>query len=110
VAIYVRAEQRELAADLDAWLLTQEASGVLGRMRARYLGSGAAAPTALPVQALLAATAERLALMPLVGAAKQRAGMPIDDAAQAAWRMTMAAAQSNASPMPSWRSARAQRT
>ena len=93
VAIYVRAEQRELAADLDAWLLAQEAGGALGRMRARYLGSGAAEPTALPVQGLLAATAERLALMPLVGAAKQRAGMPIDDAAQEARVLAAARAQ-----------------
>jgi cyclohexadienyl dehydratase len=82
VAIYVRADNPQLAARLDAWLIAQEQSGELGALRARYLGPGAEEPTALPVQALLAATAERLALMPLVAAAKQREGKPVEDIAQ----------------------------
>jgi len=84
VAIYVRADRPKLAARLDAWLLAQESSGALGSLRARDLGPGAGEPTALPVQALLAATAERLALMPWVAAAKQREGKPIEDLAQEA--------------------------
>src|SRR5262249_43655953 len=39
---------------------------------------------ATPLDALLAATAERLALMPLVAAAKQRAGAAVEDRAQEA--------------------------
>ncbi|HVG62393.1 MAG TPA: transporter substrate-binding domain-containing protein [Hyalangium sp.] len=82
VALYVHADNPQLAAQLDAWLIGQEQSGELGALRARYLGPGAEEPTALPLQALLAATAERLALMPLVAAAKQRAGKPVEDTAQ----------------------------
>jgi cyclohexadienyl dehydratase len=84
VALYVRPDQPQLAAQLDAWLMAQEESGALGRLRARYLGPGAAGATARPVEALLAATAERLALMPLVAAAKQRAGMLVEDLSQEA--------------------------
>lgn len=84
VALYVRADRPELEARLNAWLLAQERSGALGALRARYLGLGAAEATALPVQALLAATAERLALMPWVAAAKQREGKPIEDLPQEA--------------------------
>jgi cyclohexadienyl dehydratase len=78
VALYVEPSRAELAADLDSWLLQQEESGALGRLRARYLGPGATGPTATPVDALLSATAERLALMPMVATAKQRAGQPIE--------------------------------
>jgi cyclohexadienyl dehydratase len=84
VALYVRADRPELAAQLDAWLLAEEQSGALGLLRARYLGPGGGGPTALPVDALLCATAERLALMPLVAAAKRRAGKAIEDPAQEA--------------------------
>ncbi|HEX8697995.1 MAG TPA: transporter substrate-binding domain-containing protein [Myxococcaceae bacterium] len=84
VALYVRPDQPRLAAQLDAWLLAQEQSGALGQLRARSLGAGAAGTTALPVEALLAATAERLALMPMVAAAKQRAGLPVEDSSQEA--------------------------
>jgi len=84
VAVYIHPDRPELAAQWDAWLLAQEESGVLSSLRARFLGPGAEGPTALPVQALLAATAERLALMPWVAAAKQRAGMPVEDPAQEA--------------------------
>ena len=84
VALYVRADEPDLAARLDAWLLAQEQSGALARLRARTLGPGGGGPTALPLDALLAATAERLALMPLVAAAKQRTGKAVEDAAQEA--------------------------
>jgi cyclohexadienyl dehydratase len=84
VALYVEASRSELAADLDTWLLRQEASGALGRLRARYLGPGATGPTATPVDALLSAMAERLALMPMVAQAKRREGLPIEVPAQEA--------------------------
>ncbi len=84
VALYVRPDQPRLAAQLDAWLMAQEESGALDRLRTRHLGAGAAGTTARPVEALLAATAERLALMPLVAAAKQRTGTPVEDASQEA--------------------------
>ncbi len=84
VALWVRPDQPQLAAQLDAWLMAQEESGALGQLRARYLGPGAVGTTARPVEALLAATAERLALMPLVASAKQRAGTPVEDSSQEA--------------------------
>ncbi|MFT3772958.1 MAG: transporter substrate-binding domain-containing protein [Minicystis sp.] len=84
VALYVRADQPDLAARLDTWLLAQEQSGALGELRARHLGPGGGGPTALPLDAILCATAERLALMPFVAAAKQRTGKGVEDAAQEA--------------------------
>jgi cyclohexadienyl dehydratase len=84
VALWVRPDQPQLAAQLDAWLMAQEESGALGQLRTRYLGPGVVGTTARPVEALLAATAERLALMPLVAAAKQRTGMPVEDTSQEA--------------------------
>jgi cyclohexadienyl dehydratase len=84
VAVYVRSDKPELLTQLDTWLMEQEQSGTLGQLRSRNLGPGAAEPTALPVQALLAATAERLALMPWVAAAKQRTGKAVEDPAQEA--------------------------
>ncbi|WP_199789702.1 transporter substrate-binding domain-containing protein [Sorangium cellulosum] len=84
VALYVRADRPELAAQLDTWLLAAEERGALSQLRALHLGPGGGGPTALPVDALLCATAERLALMPLVAAAKRRAGRAIEDAAQEA--------------------------
>jgi cyclohexadienyl dehydratase len=107
VALYVHPDQPELAARLDAWLLAQEESGALGRLRERHLGPGAGGPVARPVEALLAATAERLALMPLVAAAKQRAGTVLEDTAQEARvleaarvRVREAAAAAGVSPPP----------
>ncbi|EPX58343.1 hypothetical protein D187_004099 [Cystobacter fuscus DSM 2262] len=84
VALYVEPSRADLAAELDTWLLQQEASGALERIRARHLGPGATGPTATPVDALLAATAERLALMSRVATAKRRAGLPIEVPAQEA--------------------------
>jgi cyclohexadienyl dehydratase len=79
-ALWVRADRGDLAESLDEWLLAEEESGQLSQLRAKALGGGA--PTARVVDALLAATAERLALMPLVAAAKQRMGKATEDAAQ----------------------------
>src|SRR5262249_52179479 len=61
-AFWVRADQADLAEKLDAWLLDEEASGRLQGLRAKWLGSGDGGPTARPVDGLVAATAERLAL------------------------------------------------
>jgi cyclohexadienyl dehydratase len=100
VALYVRTDQPELEAQLDTWLMAEEQSGALGQLRARYLGPGAGEPTALPVQALLAATAERLALMPWVAASKQRTGKAVEDTAQEA-RVLAAFRDSVRKAMPS---------
>jgi cyclohexadienyl dehydratase len=81
-ALWFRVGQEDLAERFDAWLLGEEARGRLGELRARMLGAGGGPPTATPVDALLAATAERLALMPLVAAAKRRVGAPVEDTAQ----------------------------
>jgi cyclohexadienyl dehydratase len=106
VALYVRADRPELADELDDWLLAQEQSGALGELRARHLGPGGGGPTALPLDALLCATAERLALMPLVAAAKQRAQRAVQDSAQearvieAARAVVLAAARNRGVPAP----------
>lgn len=79
----VRADRRALARDVDAWLLAREADGTLGRLRARWLGPDATA-TARPLDALLAAIDERMALMPAVAEAKRRsARVPRDPAREA---------------------------
>src|SRR5262245_61195678 len=76
-AYLVRADRGELAAELDAWLLAREADGTLARLRKEHLGE-AGPRTATPLAALVAAIDERLALMPLVAAAKRRAGIPLE--------------------------------
>ena len=81
-ALWVRADRPELGQELDAWLLAEEESGRLDALRAKWLGPGGDGPTARPVDALLAATAERLALMPFVAAAKKKTGRAVEDAAQ----------------------------
>lgn len=81
-ALWVAADREELAERLDSWLLAEEESGRLGALRTGALGPGGGGPSARPVDALLAATAERLALMPIVFATKQRANKPIEDARQ----------------------------
>jgi cyclohexadienyl dehydratase len=73
----VRADRAELAARLDRWLMEREADGSLAALRRRYLGENAGPRVAKPLEALLAAVDERLALMPLIGVAKRRAGMPL---------------------------------
>jgi cyclohexadienyl dehydratase len=80
-AYLVQPTKAELAADLDTWLLAREADGSLGKLRRRHLGADAA-PTATPLDALVATLDERLALMPAVEAAKRRASRPIRDPAR----------------------------
>ncbi len=81
-ALWVRPTDEDLAGRLDDWLLAEEDSGRLDALRRRWLGAAAGPATATPAVAILAATAERLALMPFVAAAKQRAGAPIEDVDQ----------------------------
>jgi cyclohexadienyl dehydratase len=106
-ALWVRADEEPLAERLDTWMLEQEATGRLDALRRRWLGAAGGPVSATPVVAVLAATAERLALMPLVAAAKQRAGVPIEDAAQedrvlaASASAVAAAAQKRGMPAPS---------
>jgi cyclohexadienyl dehydratase len=81
-ALWVRADRGDLADTLDTWLLDEEESGRLAALRATTLGPGGGGLTARPLDALVAATAERLALMPAVAAAKARTGKAVEDAAQ----------------------------
>jgi cyclohexadienyl dehydratase len=106
-AYLVRADRPGLAADLDAWLLARERDGSLPPLRRRYLGAKAAAPTATPLRALVAALDERLALMPWVAAAKRRDVLPIADPAREATvieaglaGVRAAAKRSHAAPPP----------
>lgn len=97
-AYWLAPGQDALAAELDAWLLAREADGTLARLRHTAFGDAVQAPTATPLAALLAAIDERLALMPLVAAAKRRDGRALEDRAReatvldAAWRAVRAAA------------------
>lgn len=77
-ALLVRADRAALAADLDAWLLEQEAGGVLAALRREHLGAAAGEPVATASSGLLAAVDERLALMPFVAVAKRRLGLPLE--------------------------------
>lgn len=81
-AIWLRADRADVADRLDAWLLDEEESGTLGALRRHWLGPGAGPKAAAPVSAIFAATAERLALMTFVAAAKERAGKAVEDTAQ----------------------------
>jgi cyclohexadienyl dehydratase len=78
-ALLVRPEQGDLAADLDRWLMEREADGSLSRLRRRWLAGTRSRPLAAPLEALVAASDERLALMPWVLAAKRRDVLPIAD-------------------------------
>lgn len=62
-AYWVRAARPQLAQQLDQWLLAREADGTLAQLRRSATGRADLEPTARPFDALLAATAERLALM-----------------------------------------------
>jgi cyclohexadienyl dehydratase len=83
-ALWVRADRGELADRLDDWLIDEEEHGRLAELRQRWIGAGAGPRAALPVSALLAATSERLTLMPFVAASKERSGKAVEDPAQEA--------------------------
>ena len=79
-AYLVRAQQPDLAADLDRWLIASERDGTLARLRDRYLGMppDTNEPPTAPLRALLAAMDERLSIMPIVAAFKRRNGLPLE--------------------------------
>ena len=78
-ALWVRSDLPDLARDLDAWLLARELDGQMSAWRAQHLGDAPESESHRPVlDALLAAMAERLALMPLVAEAKRHAGSPVE--------------------------------
>jgi cyclohexadienyl dehydratase len=78
-AYLFRADRPTLADDMDRWLLERERDGTLSRLRREHLPETAeASAVATPFAALFAAMDERLALMPLVAAAKRRAGLPLE--------------------------------
>jgi cyclohexadienyl dehydratase len=85
-----------LADDLDAWLLARERDGTLSRLRAAHLPG--ARPDALPpeIARVVDLAARRLLLMPLVGAAKRAAGMPLVDPAREAEVVARAAERARA--------------
>lgn len=78
-AFLVRADNPELARDLDAWLLEAEQSGQLETLRIQEIGKSTHPTlTTRPLRALLAAVDERLSLMPMVAEAKRGTGGPIE--------------------------------
>jgi len=77
-AYLVRQDRPDLAEDLDSWLLDREADGTLNRLRSKYFGTQKPSRSATPLRALLTAIDERLSLMPMVGAAKRSAGLPLE--------------------------------
>jgi cyclohexadienyl dehydratase len=78
-ALLVAAEQAELAHDLNVWLLARERSGRMAALRSEHLGDPVRDETPHPaLSALLAAIAERLALMPWVAEAKRDAGSAVE--------------------------------
>jgi cyclohexadienyl dehydratase len=92
-AYWLPADHAALAAELDVWLLAREADGTLARLRHRHLApDDADHRTALPTSALVAALAERLALMPAVAEAKRASGAPVQAPAREAELQTAAVA------------------
>lgn len=79
-AAWLPREEAALARDLDRWLLENERTGALARLRRRH--GLADARTASAVPALLACLDERLSLMPAVALAKHVLGRPVEDRAQ----------------------------
>ncbi len=80
-AYWVSPRAPGLAEELDRWLAAREADGTLPRLRARHFGEAAApAHAGLDPASAHAAdlVARRLLLMPLVAAAKQACGAPLE--------------------------------
>jgi len=103
-AYWLPADAADLAAELDAWLLAREADGSLGALRDRWFPAGARSPTADPLAGLLAASDERLALMPAVAEWKRDTGAAVVDPAremrvvEAGWLAVRGAAGDGAAP------------
>lgn len=113
-AYLLPAARGDLEAELDRWLIAKEKDGTLARLRAAAFGDGEAGneATATPEAAFASAVAERQALMPMVWAAKRKAGKPVEDKAQeaavleSALAALAAAAAAQGQPAPDAASAR----
>lgn len=81
-AYLLPAGREQLAAELDRWLLANEANGTLATLRARFFGDVGDVATATPLEALAAAIAERMAIMPHVYEAKRQVRKEIEDKTQ----------------------------
>jgi len=106
-AYWLQPGEASLARRLDAWLLASERDGSLAALRREWFGEAAARPTASPLEALLAACRERLALMVPVAESKREAGLQVVDPAReqrvlaAGWNAVRVAAQGlGVSPPP----------
>jgi cyclohexadienyl dehydratase len=87
-----------LVARLDAWLRAHEEDGTLPRLRARWLGGARGTERSAFASDLASLTALvdlRISFMPAVAAAKERAKLPVEDAAQEA--RVLAAVRADAS-------------
>ncbi|MFN8545003.1 MAG: transporter substrate-binding domain-containing protein [Candidatus Binatia bacterium] len=74
-----------LAVELDGWLRAREADGILADLRGRWLGTARRhlrSGFESDLDALVALVDLRLAFMPFVAAAKERAGLPVTDREQ----------------------------
>jgi len=79
------ARDPQRAAELDAWLRAREEDGTLAELRARWFGvshQNRRSAFDSDLAALVSLIDLRLALMPAVAAAKETAGLPVEDPAQ----------------------------
>src|SRR5262249_42633209 len=79
------ARDPQRAAELDAWLRAHEEDGTLAELRARWFGAthrNRRSAFDSDLAALVSLIDLRLALMPAVAAAKETAGLPVEDPAQ----------------------------
>jgi cyclohexadienyl dehydratase len=73
----VASGRQDVRRQLDTWLLAAERDGRLAALRSEWLDGASSPATARPQTALVAAIAERLALMPDVARAKRRTSSPL---------------------------------
>lgn len=82
-ALLLAPGRTDLAPAVDRWLAARESDGWLASRRSLHLGDAQADdPRTAAVQAVTALVRLRLALMPMVAAAKRDAGAPLADTAQ----------------------------
>lgn len=105
-AYWVRADAAPLATRIDSWLMAAERDGSLAALRSEWFGEAVASKTASSLAALLAASDERLALMPWVAEYKRARGLAVVDSArearvlEAAWEAVATAADRAGSERP----------
>ncbi len=83
-AYWVAPDRSALARELDRWLMAREADGSLAALRERWFGEAGSVVDASPASSLVAAIAERLALMSWVAESKRVAGRAVEDLAREA--------------------------